>query len=161
MNFVAMLPNWRTRLVNEMCVIVPGNWPERPDYISAMLADSGYAVQRQEYIVDNTTCANLEVEIPGTTNASEIVIIGAHYDSVPNCPAANDNGSGVAALLSLASTFADSQNARTLRFVAFVNEEQPYAHTPRNGFVGVCPSLPGTTRERVGHAQSRNYRLLR
>ena len=103
------------------------------DYISGVLADSGYDVQRQEYTVDNTTCANLEVEIAGTTNASEIVIIGAHYDSVPNCPAANDNGSGVAALLSLASTFADSQNARTLRFVAFVNEEQPYAHTLEMG----------------------------
>jgi Zn-dependent M28 family amino/carboxypeptidase len=103
------------------------------DYIEAELSTSGYDVQRQQYTVDGTTCANLEVELSGSSKASEIVIIGAHYDSVSNCPAANDNGSGVAALLSLASTFAGSKSARTLRFVAFVNEEAPYAHTPQMG----------------------------
>jgi Zn-dependent M28 family amino/carboxypeptidase len=87
----------------------------------------------QEYTVDGTVCANLEVELPGTTRGDEIVILGAHYDSVPDCPAANDNGSGVAALLCLARRFAGSQNARTLRFVAFVNEEAPYAHTDLMG----------------------------
>jgi Zn-dependent M28 family amino/carboxypeptidase len=103
------------------------------DYVEAELSSAGYEVQRQEYAVDGTTYANLEVELPGTSKASDIVIIGAHYDSVPNCPAANDNGSGVAALLSLARTFAGSKSARTLRFVAFVNEEAPYAHTPQMG----------------------------
>jgi Zn-dependent M28 family amino/carboxypeptidase len=43
------------------------------------------------------------------------------------------NGSGVAVLISLARTFAGSKSARTLRFVAFVNEEAPYAHTPQMG----------------------------
>jgi Zn-dependent M28 family amino/carboxypeptidase len=103
------------------------------EFIAAEFADAGYAVHRQEYDVEGTICSNLEVEIPGTTRSDEIVIIGAHYDSVANCPAANDNGSGVAAVLSLARTFSGSQNNRTLRFVAFVNEEAPYAHTEQMG----------------------------
>lgn len=111
----------------------PGELARTAEYIAAELADAGYSAQRQEYDVDGTTCANLDVEIPGTTSPDEIVVIGAHYDSVANCPAANDNGSAVAALLSLARTFSGSQNDRTLRFVAFVNEEAPYAHTEQMG----------------------------
>jgi hypothetical protein len=103
------------------------------EFVAAELSAAGYTVQRQEYDVDGTICANLEVEIVGLTRPDEIVIIGAHYDSVPNCPAANDNGSGMAAVLSLARAFCDSRNDRTLRFVAFVNEEEPYAHTDRMG----------------------------
>lgn len=103
------------------------------EYLTAEFVANGHQVQRQEYEVDRTVCANLEVEIPGVLRPDEIVIIGAHYDSVPDCPAANDNGSGVAALLSLSRIFANTGNDRTLRLVAFVNEEQPYAHTPQMG----------------------------
>ncbi|MCH8148302.1 MAG: M28 family peptidase [Planctomycetes bacterium] len=111
----------------------PRELAQTAEFIAAEFTDAGYTVQRQEYDVDGTTCVNLEVEIPGATMPDEIVIIGAHYDSVENCPAANDNGSGVAAVLSLARTFSDSKNGRTLRFVAFVNEEEPYAHTEQMG----------------------------
>jgi Zn-dependent M28 family amino/carboxypeptidase len=54
---------------------------------------------------------------------------------VPGSPAANDNASGVAAILALARRFAGSPGDRTLRFVAFVNEEKPYAHTDQMGSV--------------------------
>ena len=111
----------------------PHELAQTAEFITAEFGDAGYNVQRQEYDVDGQTCVNLEVEIEGNGKADEIVIIGAHYDSVSNCPAANDNGSGVAALLSLARTFSNSQNDRTLRFVAFVNEEEPYAHTEQMG----------------------------
>ncbi len=111
----------------------PCELAQTAEYIEAELADAGYSVKRQEYDVGGTICVNLEVEIPGTTKTDEIVIIGAHYDSVADCPAANDNGSGIAAVLCLARAFSDSQNDRTLRFVAFVNEEEPYAHTEQMG----------------------------
>ena len=55
-----------------------------------------------------------------------IIIIGAHYDSVFGSPGANDNGTGVAAMLALARRFARAKPKQTLRFVAFVNEEPPY-----------------------------------
>lgn len=116
------------------------NVQHRPDelaqaraFIAAELSSGGYSVQVQEYQVHGTTCANLEVEITGSTRPDEIVIIGAHYDSVPQCPAANDNGSGVAALLSLARSYSGTSTDRTLRFVAFVNEEAPYSHTDAMG----------------------------
>ncbi|MFQ5633352.1 MAG: M28 family peptidase, partial [bacterium] len=60
-------------------------------------------------------------------------VIGGHYDTVIDCPGANDNGTGVAATLALARAFANKKTARTLRFVAFVNEEPPYFQTPEMG----------------------------
>jgi Zn-dependent M28 family amino/carboxypeptidase len=73
------------------------------------------------------------VEIRGHCRPDEIIIVGAHYDTVPGSPGANDNASAVAALLSLAQRLAECRLDRTLRFVAFVNEEAPYAHTPEMG----------------------------
>lgn len=103
------------------------------DYIDHVLREAGHEVQRQEYDVSSVTCCNLEVEIRGHCRADEIIIVGAHYDTVPGSPGANDNASAVAALLNLAQRFAECRLDRTLRFVAFVNEEAPYAHTPEMG----------------------------
>jgi hypothetical protein len=103
------------------------------DDIAAEWTAAGYQVERQEYQVSGVTCCNLEVEILGRTRPEEIVVVGAHYDSVPGSPAANDNASGVAAILCLAHRFAGSALDRTLRLVAFVNEEAPYAHTELMG----------------------------
>jgi hypothetical protein len=103
------------------------------DYIAAELSTYGYDVHRQDYEVSGVTCQNLEVEITGQARRDEIVVVGAHYDSVPGSPAANDNGSGAAALLSLAKSFAHRETDRSLRFVAFVNEEPPYFQTPQMG----------------------------
>jgi hypothetical protein len=93
------------------------------DYIERAFAGAGFQPRRDSYEIDGKGCDNIEAEIRGS---SEIVVIGAHYDSVFGSPAANDNGSGVAALLALARRFAGSQPTRTIRFVAFTNEEQPH-----------------------------------
>jgi hypothetical protein len=93
----------------------------------------GYVVRRQSYEVDGVSCDNLEVELAGTSRRDEIVVVGAHYDSVVGTVGANDNATGVAALLSLANRFVGSENQRTLRFVAFVNEEPPYFQTEDMG----------------------------
>jgi hypothetical protein len=111
----------------------PVQLAQAADYIEAELAKHGHAVKRQAYEVGGANCCNLEVEIPGTTLPDEMVVVGAHYDSVPGSPAANDNASGVAAVLSLAHSFSRATTGRTLRFVAFVNEEAPYAHTEQMG----------------------------
>ena len=101
------------------------------DFIEESFAEAGYIVSRQGYEVslyglEGRECHNLEVEIIGSERPDEIVIIGAHYDSLEGTPGANDNGSGVAALLALARAFVDKKPVRTLRFVAFTNEEPPY-----------------------------------
>lgn len=101
------------------------------DFIEESFVKAGYKVSLQGYEVsqyglEGRECYNLEVEITGSEKPDEIVVIGAHYDSLEGTPGANDNGSGVAALLALARAFVDNQPVRTLRFVAFVNEEPPY-----------------------------------
>jgi len=63
----------------------------------------------------------------------EILLIGAHYDSVIGSPGANDNASGVAALLEISRMFASIEPAMTVRFVAFVNEEPPFFMSRQQG----------------------------
>jgi len=95
-------------------------------YIAAQFEASGYSVRHLEYQIGDDRFANLEVTRPGTTRPDEIVIVGAHYDAVIGAPGANDNGSGVAAVLELARRFKDKEFPRSIRFVAFVNEEPPH-----------------------------------
>jgi hypothetical protein len=102
-------------------------------YIEDSLGREGYQVRSQEYVLQMRKVRNLIVEIPGATRPNEIVVIGAHYDTVHDCPGADDNSSGVAALLELARLFKSARPARTLRFVAFVNEEPPWFQTDDMG----------------------------
>ena len=94
------------------------------DFIENSFSRAGLHPRRDSYELRGQACHNIEAEISGTRR--EIVLIGAHYDSVFSSPGANDNGSGVAAMLALARRFAGRKTERTLRFVAFVNEEPPY-----------------------------------
>lgn len=96
-------------------------------------ANMGYRVERQVYSAGGHEVRNLAAELPGHTRREEIVVIGAHYDTVPGSPGANDNGSGVAALLAVARAFAGDPQERTVRFVFFVNEEPPWFHTEEMG----------------------------
>lgn len=111
----------------------PHELAQAADYIEAKFAAAGYEVRRQEYEVSGYDCCNLEVQVLGTTRPEEIVIVGAHYDSVVGTPGANDNASGLAALLALAGKFWRRKIDRTLRFVAFANEEPPYFQTEKMG----------------------------
>lgn len=100
-------------------------------YITKEWEQQGYAVRRQTYTAHGVECANLEVTCPGRSN--DLILIGAHYDSVSGSPGANDNGSGVAALLELSRLFKDIEPETSLRFVAFVNEEPPFFFLPNMG----------------------------
>jgi hypothetical protein len=102
-------------------------------FLETSLAQSGYQVNRQEYKIDNNTYYNLEVEKLGTEYPKEVVIIAAHYDSAFSSPGANDNGTGVAAVLELARIFANQSHKRTIRFVEFTNEEPPFFWTENMG----------------------------
>ena len=94
-------------------------------YITEQFQVSGYPVSFQEYQISGDTFSNIEALSVGTTSPEEIIVVGAHYDAVPGSPGANDNGTGVAAMLELAGLFKDRQFSRTLKFVAFANEEPP------------------------------------
>ncbi len=130
------------------------------DAIDRALVRAGYAVQRQRYEVRGRASDNLEVEIPGGERRAEIVVVGAHYDSVHGTLGADDNGSGTAALLALARAFAGAHPARTLRFVAFANEEPPYFQTPAMGSVVYARRCRQRGERGDRHAQPGDRRLL-
>jgi hypothetical protein len=102
------------------------------EYLSTALTASGHAVRQQAYVARSVPVANLEVEIAGTDRAREIWVVGAHYDTAAHTPGANDNASGVAALLELARRMASARR-RTLRLVAFCTEEPPFTRTNSMG----------------------------
>jgi Zn-dependent M28 family amino/carboxypeptidase len=105
------------------------------DRVEAVLAASGLSPKRQTFAVDGVHCDNVEAEIAGTDRPGDVVIVGAHYDSVVSTTGADDNASGTAAMLALARTFATRRPHATLRFVAFANEEPPYFQTANMGSV--------------------------
>ena len=95
------------------------------DYILDQFREMGYDAHERPYTIDSVRVRNIEAELTGHSRPDEIIILGAHYDSVFGAPGANDNASGVAALLALARLARNQRFARTVRFVAFVNEEPP------------------------------------
>ena len=54
---------------------------------------------------------------------ADILVLSAHHDSVPSAYGANDNGSGVAALLAVAEAMKDVPTDTELRFISFTDEE--------------------------------------
>jgi Zn-dependent M28 family amino/carboxypeptidase len=102
-------------------------------YIETAFEEMGYRIETQRIPRDGTEVRNIQVELPGSALAQEIVVVGAHYDSVVGAVGANDNGSGVAALIELARLLHDARPARTVRFVAFVNEEPPFFYSDEMG----------------------------
>src|SRR3984893_16743751 len=101
------------------------------DFIEDSFSRAGLRSRRDTYEVSGRACHNIEAEIPGVR--PQIIVIGAHYDSVFGAPGANDNGSGVAAMLALVRRFAARSTSSTLRFVAFVNEEPPFFQSKQMG----------------------------
>lgn len=100
-------------------------------YIEAELRAAGYAVRAQRFDSGDGVVRNLEAVLDGREPRS--IVVGAHYDSVLGATGANDNGSGVAALLELARAFSGTKPRLTLRFVFFANEEPPYFATAAMG----------------------------
>ncbi len=101
------------------------------DFIEQSFIQAGCKPTRQRYTVEEKACDNIEVELPGAS--ADIVVVGGHYDTVMGSPGANDNASGVAGTLALARRFAHSKPQRTIRFVAFVNEEPMHFQTATMG----------------------------
>lgn len=112
--------------IGEHNVFHPEALKAAEQYICGQWQAQGYEVTPQIYATHGLACANLEITRRGNNPRGGIILIGAHYDSVYGSPGANDNGSGVAALLELSRAFAALEPHTTLRFVAFVNEEPPF-----------------------------------
>jgi Peptidase family M28 len=114
-------------------------------YIEATLASLGYTVGRQEFSADGQAVRNIDVTIePATANSDpEVIVVGAHYDSAPGSPGANDNASGAAAVIELARLLRDLNGSagKRIRLALFVNEEPPYFKTEAMGSLHYARAL--------------------
>jgi len=113
---------------------------ERPEaleraalFVEQQLQAAGLPPRRESYTLPQGTVSNVLAEVAGGARQAEWVLVGAHYDTVDGSPGADDNASGVAALLELARALADSRPARSLRLLAFVNREPPHYATDAMG----------------------------
>jgi PKD repeat protein len=107
---------------------------EAADYIFGEFNSTGLATFRQGFFYNGYTLTNVMAVSPGRDASLPWCIVGAHYDSIngtdwsfnPYAPApgADDDASGVAAVLGLADAFARAPTNRTVIFVAFTGEEQ-------------------------------------
>ena len=119
--------------IGERHVWRPPALADAADYIESSWQAQGYRVERQRYDIDGVPCDNLITERIGRVRPNAIIVVGAHYDTVAGSPGADDNASGVAALLEISRALADLEPALTVRLVAFVNEEPPFFMTRRQG----------------------------
>ena len=119
--------------IGEHNIYHPAALKAAAEYITGQWQSQGYTVTPQSYSVEGLQCSNLEISCPGNDAGNAYILIGAHYDSVMGSPGANDNGSGVAALLELSRLFTTLQPKTSVRFVAFVNEEPPFFYWKNMG----------------------------
>jgi hypothetical protein len=96
-------------------------------YIAAALTSHGVTPVTQDFPSGGRIVRNVEVSPPGAS----FIVVGAHYDTVPGSPGADDNASAVAALIELAGLV--GKEGLPIRFVAFANEEMPYFLSPEMG----------------------------
>jgi Peptidase family M28 len=97
-------------------------------YIEREFRQQGWSTQRQ-YTGPEDWHFNVvaQAERPASR---DLLVIGAHYDTVPDSPGADDNASGVAALLEIARALPKDPR---LRLIAFTNEEAPLGYTEFQG----------------------------
>lgn len=99
--------------------------------IAARFRDTAWDVDLQTFEAGGVAVSNIEARI--RASAAPCLVVGAHYDTVPGTPGANDNGTGVAALLELAAMLPEAGTFERVRLVAFVNEEPPWFQTAEMG----------------------------
>ena len=112
--------------IGERNIWLPQKLNAAAAYIENVWKKQNFDVQHQEYLARDVASANLIIEIPGIAIPHQILLVGAHYDSVIGSPGANDNATGVASLLEISRLLAGIKPARTIRLVAFTNEEPPF-----------------------------------
>ncbi|OQX78855.1 MAG: hypothetical protein B6D56_08180 [Candidatus Omnitrophica bacterium 4484_70.1] len=105
---------------------------EGAEYIKEQFLSFGYNVKFQDYNVGNKQVKNIIVNKRGERQPQEVIVVGAHYDTCFN-PGGDNNGSGIAGLLELARFLSCKQVERSIKFVAFVNEEPPFFKTESMG----------------------------
>lgn len=128
------------RHVDRLAGLIGPRWLGRPStikatigYISREWEAMGYDVSIEEYDALGHIATNLIVERKAARRPDQIVVLGAHYDTTPMTPGADDNASAVGVLLEASRILRESTPRRSMRFIAFACEEQPYFHSQSMG----------------------------
>jgi hypothetical protein len=111
------------------------------DYIAEHFTNAGAAVESQVFSVQGMPYRNVIGRFGVGKGAK--VVIGAHYDACGETPGADDNASGVAALLELAYLLGRNPPAREIELVAYALEEPPFFRTPHMGSAIHARSIEG------------------
>ena len=162
----ALTQNLRTHVeqlageIGERNVFRPQALQAAASYIEHQWEQQGYAVERLAYEVSGVRCLNLEITRSGGERKREILLIGAHYDTVIGSPGANDNASGVSALLEISRLFASIEPAVTVRFVAFVNEEPPFFMSCQQGNMVYAEGGSPAGRRHKAHGIDRDHWMV-
>lgn len=122
--------------IGSRSMFYPRQLAESAVYIEDTLKAAGFQTLHYTHVVRGTQCPNIAVELVGTSDPNEIIVIGAHYDAFQGTPGADDNASGCAGVLEIArriKAMGPGGRHRTIRFVLFCNEEPPNFWTPDMG----------------------------
>jgi hypothetical protein len=104
------------------------------DWLEIRFTEIGLEVGTQTFKAKGQSCTNVWGELPGKDPNLPLIIVGAHYDSTGKstpdwdaasdpAPGADDDASGVAAMLEAARLLSQSDYLHTIRFAAFSAEE--------------------------------------
>jgi Zn-dependent M28 family amino/carboxypeptidase len=135
------------------------------NYIRSVFEDAGLFVREQGYQYYDQRVTNMLATDSATTGASAYYVVGAHYDTVPGTPGADDNASAVAVMLELAGRLRHARLKAPVLFAAFTLEEPPAHLTGHQGsriFVRQCQSngdrvLGAIILEMVGYTAPRQH----
>ena len=101
-------------------------------WAEAELVAAGWSVVRQD--IDGVAHNLVATRVPVDAKPDRpIVLVGAHLDTAEGTPGADDNASGVAALLELARNPRLGAGGREVRVLVYGNEEPPYFQTAKMG----------------------------
>ena len=92
-------------------------------YIEREFQKIGWEVKEDTFQWEGKSYKNIVAEKKGMTSPHRVFILGAHYDTVPGSPGADDNASAIAVLLEVARNIQTAPLEGTVRLIAFSLEE--------------------------------------
>ncbi len=125
--------------IGERHIWKDGSLAKAAEYIDSVFRGNNMAVDKQMLSCYGKSVSNLIVKKQGQN--PDLIVLGAHYDTVPGSPGADDNASAVAVMLEVARLCQDIQTKSTITFAALVNEESPCYGTENMGSMVYAESL--------------------
>lgn len=169
---LAILRNALREHVNALAVDIGPRTPLNGDslvraanYIHSVFEEAGLTVREQNYQYYDQRVSNVLATAPKVAGASAYYLVGAHYDTVPDTPGADDNASAVGVMLELVKRVQQVRLTAPVLFAAFTLEEPPAYLTGHQGsriFVRSCQSngervLGAIILEMVGYTAERQH----